>query len=64
MYATGALDPNWWKYQALNHRWYRDDDAYADYREPPSMNGLKYLCAALRTPETSVRHADISASKR
>lgn len=44
MYATGALDPNWWKYQALNHRWYRDDDAYADYREPPSMNGLEYLC--------------------
>ena len=45
MYATGMLDPNWWKYQALDHRWYRDDNAYADYREPPSMNGLKYLCA-------------------
>ena len=33
MFATGMMDPNWWKYTALNHKWYRDDDAYADYSE-------------------------------
>ena len=32
MFATGALDPNWWKHEALIHRWYKDEDAYADYR--------------------------------
>ena len=32
MFATGMMDLNWWKYNALDHRWYRDDDAYADYR--------------------------------
>lgn len=33
MFSTGMMDPDWWKYNALNHRWYRDDDAYADYCE-------------------------------
>ena len=31
MFATGMMDPNWWKFSALDHRWYRDDNAYADY---------------------------------
>ena len=39
MFAPGMMDPNWWKYNELNHRWYRDDDAYADYYEGGLMPG-------------------------
>jgi len=41
MFATGVMDPNWWKYDALNHRWYRDDEAYADYCEASLIMGLE-----------------------
>ena len=27
------MDPDSWKYEALNHRWFKDDNAYADYSE-------------------------------
>ena len=37
MFATGMMDPDWWKYNILNHRWYRDEDAYADYCEGDLM---------------------------
>ena len=40
MWATGVMDPDWWKPEALNHRWYRDDDAYADYCEGTTMFGF------------------------
>ena len=46
MFATGMMDPNWWKYDLLNHKWYRDDDAYADYSEGVLMLGqfqAKYI---------------------
>ena len=39
MFATGMMDPNWWKFDALNHKWYRDDDAYADYFKGGLMPG-------------------------
>jgi len=38
MFATGMMDPNWWKYDALMHQWYRDDDAYADTRKFDNMS--------------------------
>lgn len=37
MFATGMMDPDWWKYSALDHRWFRDDDTYADYSKDGSM---------------------------
>ena len=45
MWAIGMMDPFWWKPGALNHRWYRDDNAYADYREGKEFLGstTKYL---------------------
>ena len=45
MWATGMMDPDWWKTAALNHRWYKDEDAYADYCEatPPPGFTRKYL---------------------
>ena len=39
MFATGMMDPDWWKHDALNHRWFKDDDAYADYRASGLMQG-------------------------
>ena len=41
MFATGVMDPNWWKYDRLNHRWYRDDDTYADYCEAALIMGFE-----------------------
>ena len=45
MWATGMMDPNWWKETALNHKWYRDDNAYADFCISSAMFGFaqKYL---------------------
>ena len=40
MWATGMMDPDWWKIAALNHRWYRDEDAYADYCETSLAPGF------------------------
>lgn len=50
MFATGLLSPDWWKEAALNHTWYRDDDAYADFKTgiavnnilPPGVLGVHY----------------------
>lgn len=40
MWATGMMDPDSWKYAALNHKWYRDDNAYADCQEGNTAFGF------------------------
>ena len=64
MWATGVMDPDWWKPEVLNHRWYRDDDAYAGYCEGSTMMsfaakflGIHYggarIYGAIEFPHTS-----------
>lgn len=40
MWATGMMDPDWWKVAAISHKWYRDEEAYADYMEANLSGGF------------------------